>query len=472
MGTVHALISLLKAVWRRHTPPVVLAMGTKNIVTPQHAVAESSSHLKLPVGASHYSVLQILTRQIYRVTFEIVSSDLLKGTNLVFAHIPSWPHHGPVNFDISQTGIAFVAKPQEQHQSPHTSTSDVFFIPMTQIMALEYSFCLSPQMISGDGLSGVASLPTFGPSGEWVAYLKSINETESDSLKYVFEAEITDSELSPPSKVTEVMRIHNNNSRRMYTLQRTVDNPVILAYDRAPQRMAVRSLFAASDIGGQGCIFEFYHAGLGATYNLLKRIDLGPDSCVGLESMVHVNSRTNPRLVNQYKLLITSTNRDNPFRIYNHKTRNFVKLPSSNDKEENVNEGENVKGNEDEDEDIDKGNHEVEDGAEYGGEKPLRVKEKNEDRKRNRLGMERKSQDEGGYGSELKRKNGNEGKIRSNNKRKSESVDEGDNRMKMKAMRLDDETEDQDGEISTRSGTGRRDVQRSSGRISIASLLN
>lgn len=134
-------------------------------------------------NAIWYGLLHKSTTHDSASTGKYALSDLtnaLKGTRLE-SPIPPFGDTG--DFDISNTGIAFVAKDPER--SPSTSTkSDFYFLPISNFAGPPLS---ALQKVVVDGLEGASSSPVFSPNGKEAAFLQMKEDGyESDKNRIIF----------------------------------------------------------------------------------------------------------------------------------------------------------------------------------------------------------------------------------------------------------------------------------------------
>ncbi|KAI9719241.1 MAG: hypothetical protein M1812_003571 [Candelaria pacifica] len=114
-------------------------------------------------------------------------TNVLRGTGL---ESPIPPFGGADHFDISESGIVFVAK--DPGLNPATSTkSDFYFIPLS---SLSEHTPPKPQRFSLDYLQGASSSPTFSPDGKEAAFLQmEQNGYESDRNRIILIEDLTKS---------------------------------------------------------------------------------------------------------------------------------------------------------------------------------------------------------------------------------------------------------------------------------------
>lgn len=105
--------------------------------------------------------------------------NALKGTHLE-SPIPPFPGTG--HYDISSTGIAFVAKDPAIDPAFNTRC-DFYFLSVSNFTTASSS---QPQKASVEGLEGAASSPVFSPNGRSAAFLKmKRNGYESDKNRLI-----------------------------------------------------------------------------------------------------------------------------------------------------------------------------------------------------------------------------------------------------------------------------------------------
>jgi dipeptidyl aminopeptidase/acylaminoacyl peptidase len=105
--------------------------------------------------------------------------NALKGTHLE-SPIPPFPGTG--HYDISSTGIAFVAKDPAIDPAFNTRC-DFYFLPVSSFTTASSS---QPQKANVEGLEGAASSPVFSPNSRSAAFLKmKRNGYESDKNRLI-----------------------------------------------------------------------------------------------------------------------------------------------------------------------------------------------------------------------------------------------------------------------------------------------
>ncbi|KAI9758822.1 MAG: hypothetical protein M4579_002836 [Chaenotheca gracillima] len=112
--------------------------------------------------------------------------NVLKGSRL---ETPIGPFGGTDNFDVSSSGILFVAKDPDVNAAGSTK-SDPYFIPLSSI---NETGSIGPKMISVKGLEGASSCPTFSPNGKSAVYLRMKDqEYESDKNRIILVPDVQD----------------------------------------------------------------------------------------------------------------------------------------------------------------------------------------------------------------------------------------------------------------------------------------
>ena len=112
--------------------------------------------------------------------------NLLVGTPL---HCPVPPFGGTGDFDVSEHGIAFVAKDPELCLAKYTK-SDLYYVKLD-------SFCEKPpgkpQMVKTGKLRGYSSAPTFSPCGKKLAFARmKSDQYESDKPRLLMISDLRD----------------------------------------------------------------------------------------------------------------------------------------------------------------------------------------------------------------------------------------------------------------------------------------
>lgn len=131
---------------------------------------KSNSHIAEPTGG--YSLLNF--------------TNALKGTPL---ESPIPPFGGSDHFDISPTGMIFVAKNPLLNAATNTQ-STVYYLSIPSFLAPPPS---SPHKIEIDGLEGASSSPVFSPDGKAAVFLQmKENGYESDKNRIILVPDIDD----------------------------------------------------------------------------------------------------------------------------------------------------------------------------------------------------------------------------------------------------------------------------------------
>jgi dipeptidyl aminopeptidase/acylaminoacyl peptidase len=130
-------------------------------------------------SSSHYSLGEL--------------TNALKGTKLV-SPIP--PFGGSDNYDLSETGLAFVAKDPILDPSTHTQ-QNLYFMPWS-------SGAQGIQQLKDSGLHGANSSPVFAPGGKSLAFLAMAEDGyEADKNQVVIIPDITKTETQAILYATE-----------------------------------------------------------------------------------------------------------------------------------------------------------------------------------------------------------------------------------------------------------------------------
>ena len=141
----------------------------------------------------------IWTGILYKKEGKYSLSDLtnpLKGTGL---ESPIPPFGGSDHFDVSSTGVVFVAKDPELDPALNTKC-DFYFVPLGTFSVSSHSG--KPQKVEVEGLDGACSSPVFSPDGRGAAFLKmKRNGYESDKNRIVHVPD-----LSKLSDTIEIMK--------------------------------------------------------------------------------------------------------------------------------------------------------------------------------------------------------------------------------------------------------------------------
>jgi dipeptidyl aminopeptidase/acylaminoacyl peptidase len=110
---------------------------------------------------------------------------------------PIPPFGGTDNYDISSTGIIFVAKDPKLNQAT-TTKSDFYFIPLASFTETSAP---KPVVFSVPGLQGASSSPVFSPDGKQAAFLQMKDIAyESDKNRIIVVQDIT-----KPSSTIELL---------------------------------------------------------------------------------------------------------------------------------------------------------------------------------------------------------------------------------------------------------------------------
>lgn len=173
-------------------------------------------------------------------------SNALKGTRLE-SPIPVFG--GKDHYDISSTGIVFVAKDPSVNPATNT-TCNCYFQPISSFSEPSPS---RPRKINVDGLEGAASSPAFSLSGESVAYLQMTkNGYESDQNRVVVARDLT-------ASLTAVDILKNDTDK--------------FVWDKSPSAVSWstddRNLLLLAEENGKELLFK-----LGITSDLSKAIEL------------------------------------------------------------------------------------------------------------------------------------------------------------------------------------------------------
>lgn len=120
-------------------------------------------------------------------------SDILQDTGLEFVPYSGVVPIGPTNCDISSYGLVFSGRTHEQSTYTHrnTWTSDLFFIPISQLQSLNEQARIQPLKITIDGFTGCVSSPIISTNGT-VAFLKNEDKTKLTSKNHIFILQLPD----------------------------------------------------------------------------------------------------------------------------------------------------------------------------------------------------------------------------------------------------------------------------------------
>lgn len=113
-------------------------------------------------------------------------TNLLSGTPL---RSPVPPFGGTGDFDISSTGVVFVAKDPELNPARYTKT-DLYYIPFP---STDSSKPPKPQIVKTGKLRGYTTSPTFSPDGKSVAFARmKSDQNEADKPRLMLVPDVTD----------------------------------------------------------------------------------------------------------------------------------------------------------------------------------------------------------------------------------------------------------------------------------------
>ena len=179
----------------------------------------------------------IWTGMLYKSDGQYGLSDLtnpLKGTGL---ESPMPPFGGLDHFDVSNTGIVFVAKDPTLDTAFNTKC-DFYFVPLGTFSVSSHSG--RPQKVEVEGFEGACSSPVFSPDGRAAAFLKmKQNGYESDKNRILLVPD-----LSKLSAVTEVLK--SNDGKGLW--------------DRSPGAVSFsvdgRSLYLQAEDKGRGLLYK------------------------------------------------------------------------------------------------------------------------------------------------------------------------------------------------------------------------
>ncbi len=147
-------------------------------------------------NAIWYGLLQKSTSRGSPGKGKYMLSNLTNAFNGTRLESPIPPFGGIDHFDISSTGIVFIAK--DPKRSPSTSTnSNFYFLP---ILNFEEPSLSSPQKVEVDGLEGASASPVLSPDGKAALFLQMKEDGyESDKNRIIFVPDVYD--LSTASEV-------------------------------------------------------------------------------------------------------------------------------------------------------------------------------------------------------------------------------------------------------------------------------
>ncbi|PNP41399.1 hypothetical protein TGAM01_v207307 [Trichoderma gamsii] len=112
-------------------------------------------------------------------------TNLLAGTKL---NSPVPPFGGAGDFDISSSGIVFVAKDPELNHARYTKT-DLYFVPLSSFLDKP----TVPQIVKTGRLLGYSSSPAFSNDGKQVAFLRMKSQQyEADKTRLLLIPDVTD----------------------------------------------------------------------------------------------------------------------------------------------------------------------------------------------------------------------------------------------------------------------------------------
>jgi dipeptidyl aminopeptidase/acylaminoacyl peptidase len=112
-------------------------------------------------------------------------NNLLAGTRL---SSPVPPFGGTGDFDISTSGIAFVAKDPDQNPARTTKT-DLYYVPVSSFSDKP----AAPQLIKTGRLRGYSLSPAFSPDGRQIAFARMFSQQyEADKPRLLLVSDVTD----------------------------------------------------------------------------------------------------------------------------------------------------------------------------------------------------------------------------------------------------------------------------------------
>ena len=158
----------------------------------------------------------------------------LKGTDL---ESPMPPFGGADHFDVSSTGIVFVAKDPTLNPALNTKC-DVYFVPLGTFSVSSHSG--KPQKVNVEGFEGACTSPVFSPDGRAAAFLKmKQNGYESDKNRIFVVPDL--------SKLSDVMEVFKSNDGKGL-------------WDRSPGAVMFsedgKSLYLQAEDKGRGLLYK------------------------------------------------------------------------------------------------------------------------------------------------------------------------------------------------------------------------
>lgn len=133
-----------------------------------------------------YSTLKKANGKWYMNASSLVNA--LKG-HRVQLESPVPPFGGIGDFDISKSGIVFVAKDPKLNAATHTKT-DLYYIPLK---TFDEAQAPSPQIVKTGNLRGYSNGPVFSPDAKSVVFTRmKIDGYESDKPRLILLPDITD----------------------------------------------------------------------------------------------------------------------------------------------------------------------------------------------------------------------------------------------------------------------------------------
>ncbi|MCJ1421720.1 hypothetical protein MMC32_008086 [Xylographa parallela] len=220
-----------------------------------------------------YGVLTISKPHIKESKGRYSLSTLVNALKETQLESPIPPFPGPDHFDISKTGIAFIAKASDVNPAFNTKCN-FYYLAISNFGTMSHS---SPHIVEMRGYEGAASSPVFSPSGRSIAFLKmKKNGYEADKNRVIIIPDV--SELS-----TAAEAMKSNDGK---------DN-----WDRSPSSFIWsndgRTLYITADDEGIGRLFRF---DIPATPLDVIKIPL-PLTSFGSVSGVYPLSTDSPRLL-------------------------------------------------------------------------------------------------------------------------------------------------------------------------------